>query len=234
LTVQRELAKDLVFDVAYVGNRSVGLMILGDYNQARVNNPGENIALQARRPYQAFGYIQAAFNGGFLNYHALQTKFEKRFSRGLYFLNSFTWSHAIDNASGHLEAQNGDNSRVNYRDLRNERGNSGYDQRLNNTTTLVWDIPVGRGRKWGSGMMKAADYAVGGWRLTAINFMTSGVPVNLTYGPSSAGARSAADHAKLAQPRYSAHPDRRNQALRQRGPQRDLWTLVLPDELRLA
>ena len=42
---------------------------------------------------------------------------ERRYSRGLYLLNSFTWSRARDNASGHLEVQNGDNSRVNYRDL---------------------------------------------------------------------------------------------------------------------
>ena len=47
-------------------------------------------------------------------YHALQTKVEKRYSRGLYLLNSFTWSRAQDNASGHLEATGGDNSRVNF------------------------------------------------------------------------------------------------------------------------
>lgn len=185
LTIQRELAKNLVFDVAYVGNRSVGLMILGDLNQARPNNVGQNLSLQARRPIQEFGYIQSAFNGGFLNYHALQTKLERRFSRGFYIMNSFTWSKAIDNASGHLESQNGDNSRVNYRNIAGERGPSGYDQRLNNTTTLIWDVPVGRGRRWGSSMKRAADLLVGGWRMTTINFMNSGVPVNLTYSPSS-------------------------------------------------
>jgi hypothetical protein len=182
-TIQRELARNFVFDAGYVGTRAVKLMILGDYNQARPNNPGESLALQARRPIQAFGYIQSAFGGGFLQYHALQTKIERRFSGGVYFLNSFTWSKAIDNASGHLEAQNGDNSRVNYRDLRNERGLSGYDQRLNNTTTLILDLPFGKSRRFGSNWGRGADAALGGWRLTAINFATSGIPVNLSYGP---------------------------------------------------
>jgi hypothetical protein len=184
-TVQRELARNLVLDVGYVGTRGVGLMILGDFNQARPNGPEENLTLQARRPLQSFGYIQAAFGGGYMNYHALQTKIEKRFQSGFYLLNSFTWSRAIDNASGHLEAYNGDNSRVNYRDLRNERGPSGYDQPFNNTTTALFDLPFGRGKRIGANWNRPTDLALGGWRLTAINTMTSGVPVNLTYSPSS-------------------------------------------------
>ena len=142
-------------------------------------------SLQSRRPIQNFGPIQMAWGGGFLAYHALQTKIEKRFNQGFYVLNSFTWSKAIDNASGHLEANNGDNSRVNYRDLKNEKGLGGYDQPFNNTTTVLYDLPVGKGRRFGSGWGRTADLAVGGWRLTAINTMNSGSPVNLTYSPSS-------------------------------------------------
>ncbi len=184
-TVQRELIKDWVLDLGYVGTRGVNLLILGDFNQARPNGPAENASLQSRRPISNFGFIQVAFGAGFLNYHAFQAKIERRFSRGLYFLNSFTWSKAIDNASGHLEAQNGDNSRVNIRDLRNERGLSGYDQPFNNTTTLLYDLPFGRGRKFGAGWNRAADFAFGGWRFTAINFATSGTTVNLSYSPAS-------------------------------------------------
>jgi hypothetical protein len=184
-TLQRELAKDFTVDLGYVGTRGVGLMILGDYNQARVNGATENLSLQARRPIQNFGYIQAAFGGGFLSYHAFQFKVEKRFSQGFYFLNAFTWSKSIDNASGHLEANNGDNSRVNYRDLRNERGLGGYDQPFNNTTTVVYDLPFGKSHKFGSNWNRPTDLLLGGWRLTGINTMNSGNPVNLTYSPSS-------------------------------------------------
>jgi hypothetical protein len=142
-SIQRELAQDWVLDVGYVGTRGVNLMILGDLNQARPNGPTENLSINARRPIQGFGFIQTAFGAGFLNYHALQAKVEKRFGQGLYLLNSFTWSKAIDNASGHLETANGDSSRVNYHALPNECGLSGYDQPFNNTTTVLWEFPFG-------------------------------------------------------------------------------------------
>jgi hypothetical protein len=95
LTLQRELANNLVLDIAYVGNHSVKLMILGDANQARPQNPNENSSLNARRPYQGFGGIEEAWGAGFSNYNALQAKLEKKYSAGLYLLNSFTWSKVL-------------------------------------------------------------------------------------------------------------------------------------------
>ncbi|HYZ86940.1 MAG TPA: TonB-dependent receptor, partial [Bryobacteraceae bacterium] len=74
----------------------------------------------------------------------------------------------------------------NYRNLAAERGLSGYDVPFLNVTTLLWDIPVGRGRKWGNSWNRGVDAVIGGWRLTAINFAQSGNPVNLSYDPSSA------------------------------------------------
>jgi hypothetical protein len=72
---------------------------------------------------------------------------------------------------------------VNYRDMRNEKGVGAYDQPLNNTTTVVWEAPYGRGRRWGSGAHWLLDGVLGGWRLTGINTMTSGQPVNINYAP---------------------------------------------------
>jgi hypothetical protein len=186
VTIQREIVRDLLFDIAYVGNRSRGLMILGDYNQAIPNQPGQNVALASRRPIRGFDYIQISWGGGFAIYHGLQMKLERRFSRGLYLLNSFTWSKVIDNAAGHLESANGDNSRVNYRDLRNEKGLGSYNQPLNNTATLVYEVPFGRNRRWGSSAHRLVHAALGGWRVTGIHTMTSGLPINLSYSPPSA------------------------------------------------
>jgi hypothetical protein len=183
VTVQREILPNLLVDVAYVGNRSRNLVILGDFNQARPNGPTENLSLQARRPIQGYQFIQAAFDGGKADYQALQIKVERRYTRGLYLLNSLTWSRARDNASGHLETANGDNSRVNFRDLDSEWGLSGYNQPLNNTTTVVWELPFGKDRRWATALNPIVEGFVGGWRLTAINSMTSGVPVNLSYSP---------------------------------------------------
>lgn len=184
ITVQRELLSNLLVDVAYIGNKSDNLMILGDLNQARPNNVGENTLLQLRRPIQGYQFIQTAFDGGRADYRALQVKVERRWSGSLYLLNSFTWSRARDNASGHLETANGDNSRVNYANIEGEFGLSGYNQPLNNTTSVVWELPFGTGHRWGNDAHAIVKAVAGGWRLTAINTMTSGLPVNLTYSPS--------------------------------------------------
>jgi Carboxypeptidase regulatory-like domain/TonB dependent receptor-like, beta-barrel/TonB-dependent Receptor Plug Domain len=182
-TVQREIARNLVLDVAYVGNRGTHIMILADYNQARPNNANENLSLQARRPITNFANIEVAYGAGYSSYNALQLKLEKRYSAGLMLINSFTWSKGIDNASGHLEVQNGDSSRANIRDLRNEKGVSGYNQPVNNTLSAVYQLPFGKGRKHGAGWNGLMDGVFGGWQLTLITTATSGLPINITYSP---------------------------------------------------
>jgi hypothetical protein len=184
--VQREITKDTVFTGSYIGEHGVHIWVLADLNQAGANATGGTLSVQARRPILAFTTIEESISAGFLNYNALQAKLEHRFSGGLYLLNSFTWSHAIDNASGHLDTPNNDTSRVNLANLNGERGQSAYNQPINNTLSLVWDLPVGHGRKFASNMPRALDMALGGWELTGINTDTSGQPVNLIYSPSAA------------------------------------------------
>jgi hypothetical protein len=184
VSVQREVLRNLLVDVGYVGNKSRDIMILGDFNQARPNGATENATLQARRPIPGFQEIQIAYGGGKGDYHALQVKVERRYSRGLYLLNSFTWSRAQDNASGHLEVQNGDNSRVNFRNVDGEFGRSGYDQPFNNTTSFVYELPFGKDRRYATSLHPVMEGILGGWRVVGINTMTSGVPINLSYSPS--------------------------------------------------
>lgn len=184
VSVQRELARNLLVDVAYVGNVSRNLIVLADYNQARPNtasDPAAGTPLQQRRPISGYSFIQASYAGGEANYNSLQIKLERRFTDGLYLLNSFTYSKAIDNAAGHLESFANDNSRINIRDLASERGLSSYDQPVNNTTSLVFDVPFGRGRRFGSDLPRALDAVLGGFRLTLINTATSGQIANLSY-----------------------------------------------------
>jgi hypothetical protein len=182
-TIQRELASGLVLDVAYVGGHGSHLMILADYNQAVPNQPGQNLTLQARRPISNFNFIEIAYGAGYSSYNGLQVKIEKRYSGGLYVLNSFTWSKAMDNASGHLETYGGDNSRVNFANVRNDKGLSAYNQPLNDTLSLVWELPYGKGRRFGADSHGLVQGALGGWQFTAINTATSGLPINLTWDP---------------------------------------------------
>jgi hypothetical protein len=192
-TVQRELAKNLVLDVGYAGNHSVGLWILTDLNQAAPNLPGQNLSVKARRPNAQFDFIDANFSAGFSSYHALQVKLEKRYASGLYILNSFTWSKAIDNAAGALETSNGDGDAVDLRNFNSSKGLSGYNQPLNNTTTVVWNLPFGHGRQFASSLPLPLEALLGGWTLSGINTMTSGQPINLTYDPSAAFSVTSAN-----------------------------------------
>ena len=186
LSVQRELPGDFVIDVAYVGNRAKDLVLLADINQARPNAPGENTPLQARRPIQGFGSISGVIPEGFSEYNALQIKLERRFGKGLYLLNSFTWSKAIDNGSQVLEEPNGNTGTPqNYYDIAADKGIGAYDQPFNNTTSFVYEVPIGRGRWLGNDFNPVVDAFLGGWNLSGINTMTSGQPINFRVSAAS-------------------------------------------------
>ena len=83
ISVQRELLRNMLLDVAYVGNRADDLLLFANYNQALPNNAAGTIPLQDRRPDPGFSDITYAFNGGKSRYKALQAKFEWRMSRDL-------------------------------------------------------------------------------------------------------------------------------------------------------
>jgi hypothetical protein len=201
LGIQQQLPGGIVLDVAYVGNKGTHLQVLADYNQAApcllatiaACNAAPNGTYQARRPVPTFGDIEVAWGGGSSNYNSVQVKVEKR-QGALYLLNSFTYGRTFDISGGHLETSNGDNSRVNYLNPRADYGPSGYDQPLADTTSIVYDLPYGHGRHFGNSSNAIANTLLGGWQLTTVNTMTSGLPVNLNYS-SSATSGSVANGA---------------------------------------
>jgi hypothetical protein len=85
-----------------------------------------------------------------------------------------------------LEAANGDQQAINLFNAQSAKGLSGYDQPFNDTTTAIYDVPVGHGRRFAATMPAFADAFLGGWALSGINTMTSGQTINLTYDPSAA------------------------------------------------
>jgi hypothetical protein len=172
LSVQRQFGGNTVLDLAYVGNRSNKLLLFANMNQAVPNQPGQNLSLAQRRPIPNFGDITIAFNGGFSNYNSFQARFEHRLDRGLSILNSFTWSKTIDNGAGSLESPNGNfPSPQDYYNRQAEKALSGYDQPLNNTTSIVYSLPSGLGP------------FLEDWQFSFINTMNSGAPVTFTYQP---------------------------------------------------
>jgi hypothetical protein len=191
--IQQQLPHGFVADVAYVGNKATHLQVLADYNQATPCVASTCGSLQLRRPVSTFGGIEIAYGAGSANYNSIQFKLEKRSSKGLYLLNSFTYGRIFDISSGHLETASGDNSRVNYANPSRDYGPGGYDQPLADTLSAVYDLPYGHGRKWGNSSGRLMNTVVGGWQVTLINTMTSGLPVNITYSLSSSSPLYVSD-----------------------------------------
>lgn len=196
VTLQRTLFKDTLIDVAYVGNKGSRLPILGDLNQARPitqEELGRGLTtlgtLLARRPFQGFNNISAVLPTGFSNYNSMQVKFEHR-GRDFNLLSSFTYAKAIDNVGQVLDTPNGGSP--NPQDIRNpqnDRGASSFDQRFNSTTSLLYEMPFGKGRRFGGDMPAVLDAVAGGWQISGIVSLLSGQPLNLRY-PDAAGILS--------------------------------------------
>ncbi len=187
-SVQRELPGGWLVDIGYVGNRGRNLATINDLNQARPNRVDENLNVELRRPNQAYSNISGTLANGLSNYHGLQTRVEKRSDKGFYFLNSFTWSKALDNSSQAFDNNNGNGT--SFQDIYNigaDYGISNYDRKFNNITSVVYELPFGRGRQWLSGISRGADLLLGGWQVNSIVNLRSGEPFNLTY---TAAARS--------------------------------------------
>jgi hypothetical protein len=113
-------------------------------------------------------------------YHALQTRFERRLSRSLGWLAVYTFSKSIDDSSGFATDRSFGVIAVqdNY-NLRAERSLSAFDATHNLSYSLVWDLPAGKGRKFldRGGLLNAM---VGGWTLSAISGVQSGMPLEMS------------------------------------------------------
>jgi hypothetical protein len=185
LSIQRKLTSNTVLDVGYVGNHALKLVLLGDLNQATPPLPGQDVSqtLQARRPIAGYGSISAVLPEGFSNYNGFVAKIEHRASKGLYILNSFTWSKAMSNSSQVLDEVNGSTAEVqNIHNIAADKGLAPYNMPIMNTTSVVWDIPVGRGQAFAKDLPAFWNTLIGGWKVDAINSMHDGLPINFRYG----------------------------------------------------
>ena len=175
LSVQQQLAKNTLLDVAYVGNHGLKLQGFLNGNQ---KNPANSFA----RPYANWpSDITEALNEFWSNYNALQVRYEQRMVAGLTLLNSFTWEHSLDNASASLEGNTP--SPQNAFDIGADYAQSDYNLPVANVTSLIYELPFGKGKPLLSGMNGAENALFGGWQISAINTLQAGTPFNLTYGP---------------------------------------------------
>jgi hypothetical protein len=184
-SIQQQLPSQWLLDIAYVGNNSNNLVIINDINQARPNRVNESLDVELRRPNQAFSSIAATLPYGYGNYNSLQVRVQKSSSKGLFFLNSFTWSKAMDVASQAFDNNNGNNTAV--QDVNNvaaDYGISNVNRPINNVTSVVYQLPFGRGKHFGGNARGFVNGVIGGWEANTIVNARSGEPVTLTYTPS--------------------------------------------------
>jgi hypothetical protein len=188
VSVQRELTKNTVVELSYSGNKAGRLPIIADFNQALPNTPGLTLGVQARRPNQSFGAITWVDPVGSETYHGLSARVEHKYSSGLYLLNSFTWSKAMGNSEQALEYPSGYYAAnpQNIYNLAAERGPSSFDVKLVNVTSLVYQIPVGKGHSLGSDWNPVFNNIFRGWQVGAINIANTGTPLDVSYTPTAA------------------------------------------------
>jgi hypothetical protein len=182
ITGQWEFRRNWLAEVGYVGSLGRNLLVLQNIGTGNdEGGPGSRevilVNINTNTPVTATRYI------GSSSYNALQSKLEKRFVRGLSILTSYTWAHAIDNSPGGICAGGAsardcgpdDPTRLNL-----ERANSDTDVRHRFTFANVWDLPIGRSRRWGGDMPRALDAAIGGFQLNNIVTWQSGPVFNVT------------------------------------------------------
>ncbi|MCS7023437.1 MAG: TonB-dependent receptor [Bryobacteraceae bacterium] len=192
LSLQKELARNLVWEVNYVGN--LGTKLYGAYegNQP-VPGPG---AVNPRRPYAGVltsGSILAVEPWVTSVYHGVSSRLERRFSNGLTFLAAYTFGRAIDGQSnidlcdGCTSAGSG--SVVDTRNRRLNRGLSDHHVSQRLVFSGLYDLPFGKGRMVASSGLAAA--ILGDWSLSGITTLSSGLPFTLTLNFDNANTGSA-------------------------------------------
>ena len=178
--VQHTIASNLVVEVAYRGTRGVHLPVNYNINQVPLdrltpaqragiasainNGQGTVGALDGLRPFPGLDSISLFENAASSTYHALQTKLERRYSRGLNLLAAYTWSKSIDDAT---DFASGDPSEyvLNSHNRRAQRSVSSFDVPHRFTAAFNYAVPV---RRW-----KAV---LGGWQVNGLVTVQSGQP----------------------------------------------------------
>jgi hypothetical protein len=196
LGLQRELPGGFVVDAGYVGNRATRIAVTRNYNatparylstlptrdQATIDflsrnspNPfsglnsvfGANISRgNLLRPFPQFGDINVEEPIGYSWYHSLQSQVEKRFSSGYTVQLAYTWSKAMQ-ATEFLNAADALPTEV----------ISDIDRTHRLAASGIWELPVGKGRRFGNDLPGVVNFFVGNWQLSGVVTIQSGAPL---------------------------------------------------------
>jgi hypothetical protein len=178
ITVQRELLRGLALTTAYVGSSSN--YISGSYNWNGAP-PGPAATIASRRPIPQWNTITYQSPYGHSSYNGLNVQLEKRYAAGVTLNAAYTWSHSMDNIAELFGGSSGDIQQST--DFNASRASSGFDVRQRFVTSAVYELPIGKGKRW-MNRGGALNAMFGGWQLTNILTFQGGLPFSVTVtGP---------------------------------------------------
>ncbi|MDQ3181742.1 MAG: hypothetical protein M3Q33_14650, partial [Acidobacteriota bacterium] len=202
LTVERELTRDLVLEVGYVGSQGRFLGLRYNINNAVptgavTTSTAANGTLTVtpvltrRLPQYGTATVQYQDQFGISNYNALQTSLRRRATNGLTLLLSYTFSKSIDTGSSTNNSTTGSQDfPQDIRDvLGSQRGLSDFHRKHQFTGSFNYELPFGKGRGFFSDANGLVQTLIGGWQLNGIVSMLSGRPFTPQYNAADVGAQ---------------------------------------------
>jgi len=168
LAVQHEVVRDLSLTVAYVGSSSTYLMNAYNWNGSE---PGPPATERQRRRIPQWNNVTLRTPFGASNYHGLDVQVERRSASGLAFTSAYTWSHSIDNIPEQFGSGGG--GLMDYRNFDLNRANSNFDVRHRFVASTVYELPLGKGRRW-MNRGGALNHLLGGWQPSGLVSMQTG------------------------------------------------------------
>ena len=197
--IQKQLPGNVLWEIGYFGTKGTHIIRRYNLNYA-VPGPGTPLSRriwpQVRFPGTdldvGLDFLHNFRNNSNSNYHAMQTKLEKRYGSGFSFLLSYTWSKAIGDYSfipGEDRGIGANWGVQNALDLAAERSLLNQHVAHRAVVSYLYDLPFGRGQRFGTGWGKAMDALLGGWTIGGINSFITGFPMNLSVrgNPSGTG-----------------------------------------------
>jgi hypothetical protein len=173
LTVQRSLPAQFTLQLGFVGNHGVDLGV-----QQNINLPPALGLGTAAEPLNVAFKRTAATNVFFLgyssNYESLQAKLDRRFINGLLSTTAFTWGKGLGYQSGD------DGGLTFWIDQRHNYARNDYDRKFNFEQSIIYELPFGHGKRWLQNANGFVSNAVGGWKISGIISVLSGLPFTVT------------------------------------------------------
>ena len=170
LGIEQQLQEHLTLKADYVGSVGRHGYIADTTNTAVTPGPGP---IQPRALYPKYGTFNYSLNGMNSSYNALQVELNKQMSSGLSFKTSYTWSKSLDLQSDPYSAQP-----VDYYNLHADWGPSDYNRPQMFVFSGIYQLPVGKGKRFLNSANAFTDNVVGGWTVGSIITLNSGAPTN--------------------------------------------------------